>query len=106
MPFYFFSDGGNKKCNRTLNLIVFHIPPYLEIESNEIIDLSSSINNKIASLPIQVMAEQRWGKTSKRSYSGESESPKVQSLLKCLEELEPEMSEKKKNKIVKEFLKD
>ena len=55
-------------------------------------------NEPIASLPIQVMAEQRWSKTTKRTHNGKHESLIVQSFLEWTEK-HPEISENKKLKM-------
>ena len=56
-------------------------------------------NEPIATLPIQVMAEQRWSKPKKRTRSGEHESLTVQSFLEWADK-HPDISENKKLKIV------
>ena len=56
-------------------------------------------NEPIASLPIQVMAEQRWSKTTKRTHNGKHESLIVQSFLEWTEK-HPDISENKKLKMV------
>ena len=83
------SDGGNKKCNRTWNLIVFRLNGKME----------PLLNEPMASLPIQVMAEQRWSKTTKRTHNEEHESSTVQSFLEWAEK-HPNISENKKLKMV------
>ena len=85
----FVADGGNKKCNRTWNLIVFRLNEKME----------PLLNEPMASLPIQVMAEQRWSKTTKRTHNEEHESSTVQSFLEWAEK-QPNLSENKKLKMV------
>jgi len=92
------SNGGNKKCNRTWNLIVFPLNMKMDDEATAY-NLDPSFNALITSLPIQVMAEQRWSKTTKRTHNGEHESLTVQSFLEWAEK-QPDISENKKLKIV------
>ena len=85
----FVADGGNKKCNRTWNLIVFRLNEKME----------PLLNEPMASLPIQVMAEQRWSKNTKRTHNEENESSTIQSFLEWAEN-HPNISENKKLKMV------
>jgi len=62
------TNGGSKQCNRLWNLIVF---PINNVEIDDVVQtyhLNASFHDTIASLPIQVMAEQRWKKPAKRTH--------------------------------------